>query len=100
MQKVEGSSPFSRSSESPVFAGLSRFMASRIDPPGGLTRLRIRDGYEMAAGQDVAGFGERAPQKALQDVDRAGPHVQHLLVDAERQLRVGVAEQVHGAPRR
>jgi hypothetical protein len=67
MQKVEGSSPFSRSSESPVFPGFSRFTASRIDPPGGRARVRIRDGYEIATCKGLARLGERVPENALQD---------------------------------
>ena len=49
MQKVEGSSPFSRSSESPALAGLSRSC--------GLTVRRSREELEPAKGVREGAYG-------------------------------------------
>jgi hypothetical protein len=56
-------------------------------------------GYEMATRtppvQHVTGLLQRASEHALHDVDRAGTHVEHLLVDAKRELGVATAQEAN-----
>src|SRR5918999_3425179 len=100
MQKVEGSSPFIRSLGVPCkSAGFSSLPRARVARGRGFfhARFQIRSGNPRRtalAAEDRAGLGERAPQHLLEDLDRALSHVEDLLVDGERELRVGMAEQV------
>ena len=48
---------------------------------------------------DRAGLGERAAKCLLEDLDGALPHVKDLLVDGERERRVGVTHEVHRSAR-
>jgi len=119
MQKVEGSSPFSRSRKKPREAGLFVVGAGARSAPR-LTFLRSYYGITTRSGciernpslngtvsGSLAGlmlYGsrlafsvvgrpslrQRAPENPLEDLDRALSDVQHLVVHSQRQRRIGV----------
>ena len=106
MQKVEGSSPFSRLTESPCKRALSEPSVARprlgeegflVAHYGFTTENPGARGCPLSASRASSRLQLRAPARAAR---RSPAHVEHLLVDAQRERRVGVADQVHGAPRR
>ena len=69
--------------------GLSVFLSQPPGSSAGLPRRSPRIGSRTTPAQHVARLLQRAAEDRLQDVDGPGAHVEHLLVDAERQRRVG-----------
>ena len=105
MQKVESSSLFIRFTERPAQAGLSRFLAlllgfsaralnasfrdrSGMEAPSGASRAAVEEGLRLV---------ERASDEILEEIERVVGDVHHLLVDAERERRIGVAQWIQHA---
>jgi hypothetical protein len=89
MQKVEGSSPFSRSSKSLQSDGFSlaqQRVKVRLCGPFFFPR-RFRDG-NPALGEDIVRFGEVASEHPLEQRDGVIGVIEILLVDIRRRARV------------
>src|SRR5215207_7812397 len=82
MQKVEGSSPFSRSSAGPAQSQISGFGREREARLGGLFRARSAKRMQNPApGEGVVGLGERATHDRLERRQGRRGVVDVLLVD-------------------
>jgi hypothetical protein len=105
MQKVVGSSPISRSSDFRSATRNREVRGPRLLLHRGPFR-RLLDTHETnlppgAARQESERVVEIASeQRRKQVVELAGGDIEDPLVDAHRELRVGVAQETHGAARR
>jgi hypothetical protein len=100
MQKVEGSNPFSRSQKSPAFAG---FLCSERSPGRPVSRvLSAEPGFspETLRPDQAANASSTVLPSTRSSTPGASAHVEHLLVDAHRELGVAVPEHVPRPPRR
>ena len=101
MQEVEGSSPFSRFREVLISEPFLRLQLALSTELGGLLLARVPIGCQYApAGKQCEGLGDGAADGLFERLDALLSHVDDLLIDAHRERRVGVSEQVHRAPRR
>ena len=106
MQKVEGSSPFSRFPDRPANQAFLRSSRARLAARGGRVRryggIRVENRGRRggAAGMPAARAPGAPPRTCSSARHGARPGVEHLLVDGHREAGVGVAHQVHRAPRR
>src|SRR5919202_3029800 len=104
MQKVEGSSPFSRSPRKTRISAAFRALRDPLQTePGGLFRGRIQIRYRNACAsgaaqppaQQVVGLVQRAAQHPLERIDGLVGEVDVLLVDLGREGVVAVSDEGH-----
>ena len=94
-----------RSGNSAVPTSVSRVSSLRSAAAARRFSGRFRIGSENVGHRGLAvvdrtGLGQRASEGLLEQPDRPPAHVEHLLVDGERERRVGVPREVHRPPRR